>query len=117
MTAKRTIKSPPRPRPISMMTMVDTKSADRILCEWAGFEYNTDWSDYNPYKDPDGHIIQQWVPFRNSLDNQAKWLWWKVYKLGHLPDVLQAISMAVDRKTNPAEACAEAILALIEEEK
>jgi len=47
---------------------------NKKLAEWAGFEFNADWSQDNPYKDPNGVILQDWEPFTESLDACFKWL-------------------------------------------
>ncbi len=47
---------------------------NKKLAEWAGFEFDDDWSDDRPYKSPDGVILHNWKHFTESLDTCFKWL-------------------------------------------
>ena len=53
----------------------------------------------------------------HSLDAQAKWLWDKVRDMGRFNEVVAALLDAEYDGEHKAEACAEAILSLIGEEK
>ena len=99
-TQTRTIKSPPKPRPVSMMT---DQEKNEVLAEWVGFKSCQD----------------RCVPLPNlyhSLDAQVKWLWPKLIERQLLLRVLQQLIINPLSLTKPAKVCAEMILELIESE-
>ncbi len=63
---------------------------------------------------PDGTYQNAPPDFLHSLDAQAKWLWDKVRDMGRFNFVVAALVDAEYDGEHKAEACAEAILALIE---
>ncbi len=90
---------------------------NEALARWAGFK--GEGGEFCHIA-PDGTEYAYYPDFLHSLDAQAKWLWKEVTsRFG--PDALSGIFNAVffnhSSDMTFAEACAEAILALIEAEK
>ena len=88
---------------------------NEVLAKWRGFVFN---EGERGWYYPDGAFSMSARPdFLHSLDAQAKWLWDKVRDMGHFNFVVAALVDAEYDGEHKAEACAEVILALIEEEK
>ena len=51
--------------------MQPTEEQIKELWKWCGFEFRKDWSEHQPYKDPDGVILQHDTPI--DLNNLFKW--------------------------------------------
>ncbi len=122
-------------REVDAMTDQEQNEA---LARWAGFTWDGFWIDPDNHTfsvpwDNEGEPREACVPdLLHSLDAQAKWLWPKLQKLGYelriytgqegsdthclviQPSLGQVTG--IKQAQDPAEACAEAILALIEPE-
>jgi len=112
-----------RPK-ITRVPMTDQEK-NEVLAKWAGFRYKLSASENNHYWiGPNGQTVDcdesgdALLPdLLHSLDAQAKWLWDKVRDMGRFNEVVAALLDAEYDGEHKAEACAEAILSLIGEEK